>query len=129
MRFHKINMKILIVEDDDILYKVLQEKFEDQNFDVAIAKEGDQVIPMAKKFKPDIIILDILLPKIGGVEVLSYLKSDDELANIPVIALSDVDDEKIIKEILILGAVEYLVKTDHPINEVIEKINKYLLKV
>jgi len=56
-------MKILLVEDDDILYRVLQEKFEDEKFKVAVAKNGAEVIPMAKSFKPDVIILDLLLPK------------------------------------------------------------------
>lgn len=121
-------MKILLAEDDDILYRVLQEKFEDKNFEVVIARDGSEVLPLAKKIKPDIIILDILLPKLGGLEVLSYLKSDNEIADIPVIALSNVEEDKTIKEVLILGAVEYLVKTEHPINEVVEKINKYILK-
>src|SRR3989344_4175343 len=121
-------MKILIAEDDDILFKVLQEKFEDEKFKVAIAKYGDEVVPLAKKFEPDAIILDLLLPKMGGVEVLSYLKSDNELAKIPVIVLSNIGEDKTIKEVLVLGAMEYLVKTDHPINEVVEKINKYIIK-
>lgn len=121
-------MKILIAEDDDILFKVLQEKFEDEKFKVAIARDGSEVVPLAKKFRPDAIILDLLLPKMGGVEVLSYLKSDDGLAKIPVIVLSNIGEDKTIKEVLVLGAVEYLVKTDHPINEVVEKINKYIIK-
>ena len=121
-------MKLLIAEDDDILYKVLQEKFEDENFKVAIARDGSEVIPLAMKFKPDAIILDLLLPKMGGVEVLSYLKSDKVLEKIPVIVLSNIGEDKTIKQVLVLGAVEYLIKTQHPINEVVEKINKYITK-
>ena len=121
-------MKILIIEDDDILYRVLQEKFEEKNFEVQVVKDGEKAVMVAKKFKPDIIILDILMPKAGGIEILAQLKASSELAHIPVIALSNVDEDKTIKQVLVLGAVDYLIKTEHPINEVVEKINKYILR-
>jgi DNA-binding response OmpR family regulator len=121
-------MKILICEDENVLAEVLQEKFRNEKFDVEIAKDGGEVIPKAKKFKPDVIILDILLPKMGGVDVLTDLKADEDLKNIPVIALSNLSEDKMIKEVLVLGALEYLIKTEHPINEVVEIVNKYILK-
>lgn len=121
-------MKILIIEDEDILVNVLKEKFEKENFDVSLARDGDEALVVAKKNKPDIILLDIILPKINGLEVLSFLKADKELNRIPVIILSNLDQVEKVKEALVLGAVDYLVKTEHPINEVIEKVNKYALK-
>lgn len=121
-------MKILIVEDEEILGKVLEEKFEDNDFKVSIAKDGESVLPMAKKFNPDIILLDLILPKLDGLEVLAKLKSDEDLRDIPVIMLSNLNEDDKIKQALNLGAVDYMTKIQHPINEVIDKVNKYVLK-
>lgn len=121
-------MKILIVEDEDVLLRVLKEKFEEENFDIRTAEDGSTVFDLAKKFRPDIILLDIILPKIDGLEALSLLKADDELRLIPVIMLSNLDDDQKIKEALRLGAVDYMIKTQHPINEVVEKVHEYILK-
>ncbi|MEI6042310.1 MAG: response regulator [bacterium] len=121
-------MKILIVEDEDILVRVLREKFEDNGFDVEVAEEGDKVIPLVEKFKPDMILLDIFLPKLNGMDILEKLKDDEVMKTIPVIIISNLDDDKKIKEALNLGAVDYIVKSQHPINEVVELVNKYILK-
>jgi len=121
-------MKILIVEDEDILLKVLKEKFEDENFKVEIAVDGEEAMHVVKKFMPDIILLDILLPKKNGIEVLAFIKADDSLSSIPVIMLSNLSEDEKIKEALNMGAVDYMVKTQHPINEIVEKANKYVLK-
>ena len=121
-------MKILIAEDEDILCRVLEEKFEDENFKVITASTGDVVIDLARKNKPDMILLDILMPKLNGIEVLAKLKKDDSLKSIPVIMISNLNEDQKIEEALRLGAVDYLVKTDHPIKEVIEKVNKYIIK-
>ncbi|MFA5932249.1 MAG: response regulator [Candidatus Paceibacterota bacterium] len=121
-------MTILIVEDEDILSSVLQEKFEEKNFKVILAKDGSVVLPLVKKNRPDAILLDILLPKVNGMEVLSQLKADEDLRNIPVIVMSNLGEDSKIKEALQLGAVDYMVKTQHPINELIEKVKEYILK-
>lgn len=121
-------MKLLIVEDEDVLVRVLQEKFEEENFKVSVARDGSLVLPLVKKSKPDMILLDILLPKINGLEVLESLKNDSSLRDIPVIIMSNLDDEQKVEKALKLGAVDYMIKTQHPINEVVEKVNKYILK-
>ena len=121
-------MKILIVEDEEILRKVLQEKFEKENFTVRIAEDGAAVMPLAKSFKPDLILLDIILPKQDGLSVLEDLKSDDDVKTIPVIMTSNLGEDDKIKQALSLGAVDYLVKTQHPINEIVTKVKKYILK-
>ena len=120
-------MKILIVEDEEILAKVLIEKFEKEQFTVQSAADGDAVVPLAKSFSPDIILLDIILPKKDGIEVLQALKGDPELQNIPVIMLSNLGEDEKIKTALEVGAVDYLVKTQHPINEVVDKVRNHLL--
>lgn len=121
-------MKLLIVEDEDVLVRVLQEKFEEENFKVSVARDGSLVLPLVKKSKPDMILLDILLPKINELEVLESLKNDSSLRDIPVIIMSNLDDEQKVEKALKLGAVDYMIKTQHPINEVVEKVNKYILK-
>ena len=121
-------MKILIVEDKKILSKVLEEKFKKENFNVSIAMDGEEVMSLAKKNNPDLILLDLILPKKSGFEVLGELKADPELKMIPVIVLSNLGQDEEIKNALSLGAVDYLVKTEHPINEVVEKVKQNLIK-
>lgn len=121
-------MKILIVEDEEILSKVLQEKLEKERFTVDLAVDGESVIPRAKSFKPDLILLDIILPKKNGIAVLEDLKEDPTLKQTPVIVISNLGEDENIKKALSLGAVDYLVKTQHPINEVVEKIRNYLIE-
>jgi two-component system, OmpR family, phosphate regulon response regulator PhoB len=121
-------MKLLIVEDEEILLKVLREKFEKEKFDVEVAVNGEEALAMAESFKPDLMLLDIILPKKDGLKVLAELKADPEIQNIPVIVLSNLGDDEKIKTALSLGAVDYMVKTQHPINEVVEKVNEYLMR-
>jgi len=117
-------MKILIVEDEDVLSLVLEEKFKSEGYEIMIAKDGEEAIPKAKKFKPDAILLDLILPKKGGLEVLESLKDNSELKLIPVVVLSNLEGDEIIKKALALGAADYFVKTQHPIAEIIEKVER-----
>lgn len=121
-------MKIFIVEDEDVLLKVLQEKFEKEKFSVSTAINGEGVVEMVRRDRPDLILLDLILPKKNGFEVLTELKIDPELKDIPVIVLSNLGQDEDIKHAFSLGAVDYLVKAQHPLNEVVEKVNTYLLK-
>lgn len=122
-------MKILIVEDEEILSKVLKEKFERAGFKVSTAMDGEVAITEAKRFQPDVILLDLILPKKNGFEVLQELRSGSELKISPIIiVLSNLGQDEDIKKALQLGAEDYIVKTQHPVNEVIEKVKDYLLK-
>ena len=121
-------MKLLIAEDEEILAKVLREKFEKEKFTVVIVADGDAVIREVKSSKPDMILLDIILPKKDGLAILKELKASPETDKIPVIILSNLGDDEKIKEGLSLGADDYLVKTQHPINEVVEKVKELQLK-
>jgi DNA-binding response OmpR family regulator len=121
-------MKILIVEDEEILRKVLQEKFTKENFSVKTAKDGGAVMALVKSFKPDLILLDIVLPKKDGLTVLQELRDNAEFSTIPVIMTSNLGEDEKIKLALKLGAVDYLVKTQHSVSEIIDQAKKYLLK-
>jgi DNA-binding response OmpR family regulator len=118
--------KVLIIEDEEILAKILQEKFREEGFEVEIAGDGDAAFPTADDFQPDIVILDLILPKKDGFQVLEELKSDERLKKIPVVILSNLGQEEEIKRGYELGAVDYLVKAKNPIKGVVEKVKKHL---
>ena len=120
-------MKILIVEDEEVLSKVLREKFENEGFETEIAIDGEMVMDMVKKTKPDLVLLDLLLPKKLGLEVLKEMKLDAEVKDVKVLVLSNLDDDQDIKTALSLGAVDYFVKTQHPLKEIVEKAKGHLL--
>lgn len=121
-------MKLLIVEDEVALAKVLEEKFKKEKYEVRMAEDGVKAMEAVAKFVPEIILLDLLLPKKGGLEVLEELKNSEEWQNIPVIVLSNLDDDQNIKKALKLGAVDYFVKAQHPIKEVVEKVGAYIIQ-
>jgi len=120
--------KVLIVEDEEILVKVLREKFIKEKFEVKVATDGDMALPRAKEFRPDIVVLDLILPKKDGFEVLKDLKSDSDLKNIPVLILSNLGQDEEIKKGLSLGAANYFVKTQHSIREVVEEVKRCISK-
>lgn len=119
--FKKV-MKILIVEDEQVLAKVLKEKFDKAGFETKVSGDGDAAVVDAKNFLPEIIILDLVLPKKSGFEVLKEIKAGPETKTIPVIVVSNLGEDSDIKKALSLGAKDYFVKSQHPINEIIEKV-------
>lgn len=122
----KEKAKILIVEDDNFLIKAYQIKFERAGFNVFIALDGDEGLKVSKKEMPDLIILDLMLPKMNGFEFLKKIKSDEKLKNIPVVALSNLGQRSDQEKAFSLGAAEYFIKTEHTLEEIINKISKYL---
>ncbi len=119
-------MKLLIVEDEQILADVFREKFEKAGFETKVAIDGD-VVPTVRSFAPDAIILDLLLPKKNGFDVLAELKDDEALKQIPVIVVSNLGEDADIKKAIALGAKDYFVKSQHPINEIVEKVKNIMI--
>lgn len=117
-------MKILIVEDDKFLSELISTKLTKEGYEVSIALDGEAGLEKAKTEKPDIILLDILLPGISGFEVLEQIKksTDPEVKNIPVLILSNFGQESKVQQGLSLGAVDYLVKANFTTGEIVEKI-------
>lgn len=115
-------MKILIVEDEQVLSKVLKEKFDKAGYETKVSGDGEVAISDAKSFMPAIIVLDLVLPKKSGFEVLKAIKADLETAMIPIIVVSNLGEDSDIKMALSLGAKDYFVKSQHPINEIVEKV-------
>jgi two-component system, OmpR family, response regulator VicR len=121
-------MKVLIVEDEDILARVLKEKLEKANFSIKISSDGEEALSDIKSFKPNIILLDLMLPKKDGFEVIKEMKEDITSKRIPIIIISNLGDDESVKKGLKLGAVDYFVKSEHPINEIVDKVKGAMLK-
>lgn len=122
----KINiMKLLIVEDEEVLIRVLKEKFEKAGVQVETVMDGALAFEAIKNFKPDMVLLDIVLPHKDGFEVLAELKADPQLQGIPVIIMSNIEEDERVKDALKMGAIDYIMKVQHPINEIVEKVMRY----
>lgn len=124
----KEKIKILLVEDDSFLLGMYATKFELDGFKVIMAEDGEKAIRVALKELPDIILLDIVLPKLSGFEVLKQLKQDPSSAKIPVILLTNLSQRSEIEQGLKMGAEDYLIKAHFMPSEVVEKIKKVLNK-
>lgn len=124
--FKDKQINVLIVEDDEFLANIYKTKFDMEGFKVGLATNGEEGWKSAKKKKPDIILLDILLPKVDGYVLLKQLKEDAELKGIPVILLTNLGQKDDVDKGLELGAVDYLIKAHFKPSEVIEKVRKAL---
>jgi len=113
---------ILIIEDDEVLLRALYVLFHDNNYTIATATDGDTGVAMARRLKPDVILLDLLLPKMNGFDVLKNLKSDPALKKIPVIILSNLGDTGDIERAKSLGADDYYIKANTDLSQLAEKI-------
>lgn len=122
------NIHVLIVEDDTFLSNIYQKKFEMEGFKVSLAENGEVGFEAAKKKKPDIILLDILMPKMDGFEVLKELKKDDSVKNIPVILLTNLGQKDDVEKGLEMGAADYLIKAHFKPSETVAKVRKVLKK-
>lgn len=117
---------ILIVEDEDFLVRALKDNLVSEGYSVSVAMDGEAVFDELKKKKPSLILLDLLLPKKNGFDVLKDIRSSPEWSLIPVVILSNLGEDSEIKRALELGANDYFVKSQHPIQEVMEKVHEYL---
>lgn len=117
---------VLIVEDDTFLENIYKTKFEMEGFRVTIVDNGGSALEEVKKKKPDIILLDILLPKLDGFAVLDLLKAEKEVKDIPVILLTNLGQKDDVEKGLEIGAVDYLIKAHFKPSEVVDKVRKVL---
>ena len=118
---------ILVIEDDKFLRELITRKLLNEAYEVSEAVDGEEGIKKIKEGKPDLILLDLILPGIDGFEVLSKMKEDPALASIPVIILSNLGQKDDVEKGLKMGAVDYLIKAHFTPGEIIEKI-KVVLK-
>lgn len=118
--------KILIIEDDKFLRELLTQKLLKKNFKVLEALDGEEGIKNIKKEKPDLVLLNLILPGIDGFEVLSKMREDPVLSTIPVIILSNLGQKEEVEKGFKLGAVDYLIKAHFSLGEIIEKVKNVL---
>lgn len=123
----KENQKhVLIVEDDEFLANIYKKKFEIEGFKVSSSNNGERGLEDAKKKLPDIILLDILMPKLDGFAVLTELKKDIQTKNIPIILLTNLGQKDDVEKGIEMGAVDYLIKVHFKPSEVVDKVRKIL---
>ena len=118
--------KILIIEDDKFLRELISKKLDSEDFETISAVDGENGLKILKEKKPDLILLDLILPGMDGFEVLSRIKADPMLSSIPVIILSNLGQREDVEKGLKLGAVDYLVKAHFTPNEIIVKMKEAL---
>ncbi|HHE76681.1 MAG TPA: response regulator [Candidatus Parcubacteria bacterium] len=126
LRFATLMKKILFVEDEPSLQKTLGDVLEQNGYEVISAFDGESGLEKAKSEKPDLILLDIVLPKMDGLKVLEKLKSDEDMKATPVIILTNLERMDEINKAIEMGANAYLVKAQYTMSEVIDKINETL---
>lgn len=121
--------KILIIEDDKFLLKLYSGKLRKEGFEVFESLTGKEGFNKIAVDKPDLIILDLILPGKDGFEVLGEIKSNREIKNIPVIIISNLGQESDIKRAMEMGAAAYFIKTDFSMNQLPELVKEQLVKI
>ena len=117
---------VLIVEDDPFIQELYRAHLRDRGYDVAVAGDGEQALQHVKSCPPDVVLLDMMLPKIDGFDVLSQMKSDPAAARIPVIVLSNRGEPEDVERGLALGASDYLIKVTASPKQVLDKVMQAL---
>ena len=117
---------VLIVEDDEVLLRALYLLFHSGQYTIASATDGESALKMTERLKPDLVLLDLLLPKLNGFDYLKDVKSNPVLKSIPVIVLSNLGDKDSLEKAKSLGAADYFVKSNTDLATLAEKVKKYL---
>lgn len=120
--------KILLIEDDRMLGQMYSAKFGREGYDVHNAENGSDGVKMARELRPDIILLDIIMPKMDGFAALKELRKKEETKNIPVILLTNLGQDKDIEKGKKLGANDYFIKANHTPAEIVEKVREMIGK-
>lgn len=113
---------ILIVEDDRFLAKAYEARFQKAGFSVVMASDGNEALIALKKQKPDIMLLDLVMPNKNGFEVLETMHNDPALKKIPVMILSILGQDADVKKGMELGAWKYMVKSEHSLQEIVDAV-------
>lgn len=123
---NKTNKTILIVDDEEPILNILRDKFKSEGFSVLVAKDGRQGLLEAFNKKPDMILLDILMPNLDGIGMLKKLRKDPWGKDASVLLLTNLSDIEKISEAMQLGVVGYLVKSDWKLDQVVDKVKNFL---
>jgi DNA-binding response OmpR family regulator len=119
-------LKILLVEDDPFLSNLLKVRLQRENIDVTLARDGEEAIKDLTTNRPSLILLDLILPKKSGFEILEKISTDPQLKDMPVIIISNLGQTSDIQRGKELGAVEYFVKAKISIDDLVGKVKEFL---
>ncbi len=117
---------VLIVEDDPFYSSIYKTKIEKEGLAAALAGDGDKALKIATEKKPALVVLDLIMPGKDGFQTLEEMKKNETLKDVPVIVLSNLSQEEDVKRVMNLGAKEYIIKSNVPINDLVVKIKNYL---
>jgi CheY-like chemotaxis protein len=120
--------KILLIEDDGLMSRMYGRLFTYEGYDVEIAADGEAGFVKAKEFQPDLILLDVMMPRMNGLELIQKLKQDDRTRNIDVILLTNLGIQEKLDEAMSYGAVACITKSNHSPDEVIKLVKDVLSK-
>src|SRR3990167_3688136 len=118
--------KILIIEDDPLISRMYQKIFTFEKFEVELAEDGEKGIEAVSKFQPTLILLDVMMPKMNGLQVLETLKQNDETKKIPVVMLTNLSGQQDAEVALQKGAVKYIIKSEYDPKEVSDMVKEVL---
>jgi len=120
--------KILLIEDEEIMVDLLQKKLTQEGYEISVARNGEEGLKFARKISPDLVLLDIIMPKIGGFEVMEEMAKDEDLKKIPIIIISNSGQPVELDRAQKLGAKDWLIKTEFDPREVLDKVVKQIGK-
>ncbi len=118
--------KVIIIEDEETLLNLLDKKLNQEGYEVIVARDGQEGLEKIKTNMIDLILLDIVMPKMGGFEVMEELQKDEILSRIPIIIISNSGQPVELDRAKELGVVDWLIKTDFDPQEVVDKVKKYI---
>jgi CheY-like chemotaxis protein len=118
--------RLLIIEDDPVILRMHRKVFTFEGFEVAVAADGVEGLDMARALKPDAILLDVMMPKMNGIQVLEKLKCDPETKALPVIMLTNLTNAHDVRAMLAKGAVRHIPKSGHELQEVVRIVIEVL---
>ena len=120
--------KILLIEDEKVIVDLLERKLTKEGYSVSVARDGEEGLKMMKKVMPDLVLLDIVMPKLGGFEVMEEMGKDKDFKKIPVIIVSNSGQPVELGRAKKLGAKDWLIKTEFDPQEVLDKVIKQIGK-
>ncbi len=118
--------KLLVVEDDEFISAIYAKKLSMEGYEVRLAENGEKALSMMREEKPDLVLLDIIMPVMDGFEALRQIRADEKLRDVKVAVLSNLSEDKEMSQTRELGAVDYLVKANISVADLSTKVAGYL---
>lgn len=120
---------VLIVEDDEFLRSLAAKRLDKEGLGVQVAVDGETALAVAREVKPDVIVLDLILPGLDGFEVLEKIKAEESLKTVPIIVFSNLGQKEDIERAQYLGAASFLVKSNFTLDDLLDKVKEQLAAI